>query len=33
MFNATIKYLTEVMNGSLTLDEALDKIREEIAVN
>ncbi len=31
MFNATIKYLPEVMNGDLTLDEALDNIREEIA--
>ncbi len=31
MFNATITYLPEVMNGDLTLEEALDNIREEIA--
>lgn len=33
MFNATVKFLPEVMNGTLTLDEAIDKIREEIAVD
>ena len=29
-FNATIKYLGAALNGELTLDEALDKIEEEI---
>lgn len=33
MFNGTVKFLPEVMNGTLTMDEAVDKIREEIAVN
>lgn len=32
MFNATINYLPEVMNNNLTFDEAIEKIREEIAV-
>ena len=30
-FNATIKYLGGALNGELTLEEALQKIEEEIA--
>ncbi len=33
VFNATTQYLSGVMNGELTLDEAIAKIEEEIATN
>lgn len=33
IFNATTQYLSGVMNGELTLDEAVEKIEEEIATN
>lgn len=31
VFNATTKYLSGVMNGELSMDEAIEKIKEEIA--
>ncbi len=31
IFNATTQYLAAVMNGELTMNEAMDKIRQEIA--
>ena len=33
IYNATTKYLAEVMNGTMDLDTAMDRIREEIAEN
>lgn len=33
MYNATTQYLAAAMNGELTLDEALDKITEELDTN
>ncbi|WP_108483112.1 ABC transporter substrate-binding protein [Oceaniglobus ichthyenteri] len=33
VFNATAQYLGAAMNGELTLDEAMEKIKEEIATN
>jgi alpha-1,4-digalacturonate transport system substrate-binding protein len=33
MYNATVQYLSAAMNGELTLDEALDKIGEELETN
>lgn len=31
MFNATVQYLAAAMNGELTLDEALEKIQEDVS--
>ncbi|MEN9060737.1 ABC transporter substrate-binding protein [Ponticoccus litoralis] len=33
MYNATVQYLSAAMNGELTLDEAMDKIGEELETN
>lgn len=33
IFNATTQYLAAAMNGELTLDEAIEKIEEEVATN
>jgi alpha-1,4-digalacturonate transport system substrate-binding protein len=33
IFNATVQYISEAMNGVLTLDEAMTKIEEELATN
>ena len=33
IFNATVQYVSEAMNGVLTLDEAMAKIEEELATN
>ncbi|MBP0482513.1 ABC transporter substrate-binding protein [Sagittula salina] len=33
MYNATVQYLSAAMNDELTLDEALDKISEELETN
>lgn len=33
IFNATVQYVSEAMNGVLTLDEAIAKIEEELATN
>ena len=33
IYNATTEYLAGVMNGDLSMDEALDKIKEELAEN
>jgi len=33
VFNATVQYLAEAMNGDITLDEAIAKMDEEIAKN
>ena len=33
IYNATTQYLAAAMNGDLTLDEALEKIEEELATN
>jgi alpha-1,4-digalacturonate transport system substrate-binding protein len=33
IFNATVQYISEAMNGVLTLDEAISKIEEELAAN
>lgn len=33
MYNATVQYLSAAMNGELTLDEALEKISEELETN
>ena len=33
IFNATTQYLAAAMNGELSLDEAIDKIREEVDTN
>ena len=31
IFNATVQYVSEVMNGRLTMDEAIAKIEEDVA--
>ena len=33
MYNATVQYLSAAMNGELTLDEAMEKISEELETN
>ncbi|MFW2588761.1 ABC transporter substrate-binding protein [Sagittula sp. SSi028] len=33
MYNATVQYLAAAMNGELTLDEAMEKITEELETN
>jgi len=33
IYNATTEYLAGVMNGDLSMEEAVDKIKEELAEN